>query len=68
VQNSFEVELAFAGLEKILEGGAQKVHHHHVALLVGHGVVGADVVEPGDASCRKWGQFESGNLLFPRNL
>jgi len=50
VQNSFEVELAFAGLEKILEGGAQKVHHHHVELLVGHGVVGADVVEPGDAS------------------
>jgi len=35
-EDSFEVKVALARLEKVLEGRAEQVHHHHVELVVRH--------------------------------
>lgn len=35
-QHGLEVELALAGLEKVLNGGAEQIHHHHMEILVGN--------------------------------
>ena len=52
-KHGFEVKLAFAGLEQVLQGGAEQVHDHHVELLVGHRVVSSDVVQSGHTSCNE---------------
>jgi len=44
-QDSLEVELALASLEKVLKGWSEQVHDHHMEALVGHRVVRTDVVE-----------------------
>ena len=49
-QHSLEVELTLAGLEKVLEGWPEEVHHHHMEVLVWNGVVRADVVQVGNES------------------
>ena len=45
----FQIEVALARLEKILEGWAEQVHHHDMELLVRHRAIRADVVEAGHA-------------------
>lgn len=49
-EDSLEVEVALAGLEEVLEGRSEQVHHHHVELVVGHRAVSADVVKARHAS------------------
>ena len=49
-EDSLEVEVALAGLEEVLQGWSQQVHHHHVELVVGHRAVSADVVKARHAS------------------
>ena len=35
-QDGFQIEIALARREEILEGGSEQVHHHHVELVVRH--------------------------------
>jgi len=52
-QHCLQVKLPFAGLKQVLKGRSQKVHHHHVEMLVWHRVVSSNVVKPRHASF-KW--------------
>ena len=49
-QDSFQVELPAACLEKVFEGWTKQVHDHDMKVLVGNGAVCADVVKAGNAS------------------
>lgn len=44
-EHSLEVELALAGLEQVLKGRSEEVHHHHMEALVGDRVVRSNVVQ-----------------------
>lgn len=48
-QDRLQIKGALAGLEEVLKGGPEKIHDHHVKILVRHTVVCPDVVEARNA-------------------